>query len=175
MPANFPTKTASRVIGIDPGLQHCGWGIVEISGNQLSAIASGTISPKAKAGTAHRLQVIFAELCRAIETHMPDCAAVEESFMHNNAASAIKLGMARGMALLAPAHMGLEVSEYSARSVKKSIVGNGAADKNQIGFMVRRLLPQCEIADEHAADALAIAICHAHTANAEKQWRKVKK
>lgn len=153
---------AVRIIGIDPGLQHTGWGIIEQSGHQLRAIASGTISTTTTDDLAKRLDDIFRALCQIIETHAPTEAAIEESFMNNNAASAIKLGMARGVALLAPAHCGLIAAEYSARLIKKSLTGTGTADKTQISMMISRLMPGHKPDSSHAADALAIAICHGH-------------
>ncbi len=151
-----------KIIGIDPGLGATGWGVIEINGNILRGIAFGTISPSAKLDIAQRLDQIYSGLCDVIKDHAPLEAAVEESFMGNNAASALKLGMARGIAILAPSQSGIPVMEYSARLVKKSITGTGSADKNQISLMVGRLLPQCKTATSHEADALAIAICHAH-------------
>ena len=158
----MPDKSR-RILGIDPGLVHCGWGIISISGNKLSPVASGTIHPPANLSTAERLQILFAELSQAIALHQPQEAAVEESFLKNNAATAIKLGMARGIALLAPAQAGIPVTEYSARRIKQAVVGTGKADKTQMAYMIRALLPQCQADSEHAADALAVAICHAHS------------
>lgn len=158
----MPNPSPIRIIGIDPGLQHTGWGIIDIHGNQLRGIAHGTISPPVKAEMSERLAEIYQGLCGVLAEFKPAEAAVEESFMNNNAASALKLGMARGVAMLAPGSLQIPVAEYSARSIKKSVVGTGTADKTQIAMMVSRLLPQCKTANSHEADALAIAICHAH-------------
>ncbi len=159
-----------RILGIDPGLVHTGWGIVDCQGNQLRGIASGTISASTKLETAQRLQYIFEQLSAIITEYKPMAAAVEESFVAQNSASALKLGMARGIALLAPAAAGVPVCEYSAKLVKKAIVGTGNADKNQMFLMVQRLLKGLIIESEHAADALAIAICHGHHAQTQQKF-----
>ncbi len=152
----------TRVLGIDPGLVHTGWAVIEYAGNSLRAVACGTISPNVKLPTAERLKKIYDELLIVIETHHPETAAIEESFVAQNSATALKLGMARAVALLVPSSRGIPAVEYNAKLVKKSVVGTGTADKNQIYLMVKRLLPGIEIGSEHAADALAIAICHSH-------------
>ncbi|MEE2525902.1 crossover junction endodeoxyribonuclease RuvC [Hyphobacterium sp. HN65] len=150
-----------RILGIDPGLRHTGWGIIDVSGTRLSRVADGTISPAPDLALADRLLAIHSGLEEIIATHRPVEAAAEETFMASNAASALKLGHARAAALLAPARAGLPVAEYAARLVKKSVVGTGGADKNQIAAMIAILLPGCKAKDD-AADALAVAICHAH-------------
>lgn len=150
-----------RIIGIDPGLQRTGWGIIDVDGNRLKHVAHGVIKTVTAATLAERLRTIFDELDRLIVLWKPLSAAVEETFMNNNAASALKLGQARGVAMLAPACAGLPVSEYAANLVKKSVVGAGHADKAQVQAMIKVLLPGVEAASD-AADALAIAICHAH-------------
>ncbi|WP_421788129.1 crossover junction endodeoxyribonuclease RuvC [Hyphobacterium sp.] len=152
---------AIRILGIDPGLRHTGWGIVTVSGTRLSRIAEGRISPPVEAPLSERLMAIHSGLEVIIAEHAPHEAAAEETFMASNAASALKLGHARAAALLAPARAGLPVAEYAARLVKKSVVGTGAADKKQIAAMIAILLPGCQ-AQADAADALAVAICHAH-------------
>ncbi|MBI1327934.1 MAG: crossover junction endodeoxyribonuclease RuvC [Alphaproteobacteria bacterium] len=151
-----------RILGIDPGLQRTGWGIVSIQGNALSYIASGVIKTDGTDDVFARLVTIEQELDKVITLHQPTHAAIEETFMNNNAASAIKLGMARGAAALVPARHGLKVAEYAANTVKKSVVGAGHADKAQIQAMVKILLPQAPKSGADEADALAIAICHAH-------------
>ena len=151
-----------RIIGIDPGLRHCGWGIVEACGNRLSFVACGTISPKTGLALAIRLKTLFEELSAIINSFNPHEAAVEETFVSAGARSALHLGQARGVVLMTPAALGLPVGEYAANLVKKSIVGSGHADKNQIQLMVKTLLPGVEFKSADAADALAIAICHAH-------------
>jgi crossover junction endodeoxyribonuclease RuvC len=151
-----------RIIGIDPGLRRCGWGVIESMGNRLSFVASGTITPAVDQELALRLTVLHRELGAVIARLRPDEAAVEETFVSAGARSALQLGQARGVALMTPAAMGLPVGEYAANLVKKSIVGTGHADKSQIQLMIRTLLPTAEFKGADAADALAIAICHAH-------------
>lgn len=152
-----------RIIGLDPGLNHTGWGVIETLGNTLRYVACGRINTSAKNETmGERLNILYTHLKIVIEQHSPQEAAVEETFMNKNALSALKLGMARGVVMLAPAHAGLEVSEYSANLVKKSVSGYGHADKNQLAHMVKILLPSADLSSPDAADALAIAICHSH-------------
>ncbi len=155
-----------RIIGIDPGLRRCGWGIVESAGNRLSFVASGTVKPDVKLDLAERLKILFEDLCAVIKTFHPDEAAVEETFVSAGARSALVLGQARGIALMTPAVLGLTVGEYAANLVKKSIVGSGPADKNQVQVMINMLLPSADFNGADEADALAIAICHAHHRNA---------
>jgi crossover junction endodeoxyribonuclease RuvC len=151
-----------RILGLDPGLRNTGWGIIEYEGNRLSHIAHGVIHSQSGDELATRLSQLYDGLMGIIQAHHPDEAAVEETFVNKNPASALKLGMARGIVLLAPAQSGLVVGEYAANRVKKSVTGVGHADKNQIALMVQRLLPQCGTVSADAADALAVAICHAH-------------
>jgi len=151
-----------RIIGIDPGLGNTGWGIVDVDGSRLRHIANGVIKTNSKEPLPERLNQIFNTLCALINEWQPDEAAVEETFMNNNPRSAIKLGEARGVALLAPAHLALPVFEYAANKIKKAVVGVGHADKVQIQSMLKVIFPGCEMASTDAADALAIAICHAH-------------
>jgi len=151
-----------RIIGIDPGLRRCGWGIIESEGNRLRFVAAGTVTPTVEAGMPERLRQLFEALSELIRRFAPDEAAVEETFVSAGARSALQLGQARGVALMTPAALGLPVGEYAANLVKKSIVGAGHADKNQIQMMVKILLPTAEFKGADAADALAIAICHAH-------------
>lgn len=150
-----------RIIGIDPGLQRTGWGIIDATGNKLTHISHGVITTDAKAETAERLMAIFDGLTRQIQLWMPTEAAIEETFVNKNAASSLKLGQARGAAMVAPAKLGLAVAEYPANLVKKSVVGAGHAEKEQVQMMIKVLLPGVE-ASSDAADALAVAICHAH-------------
>jgi crossover junction endodeoxyribonuclease RuvC len=150
-----------RILGIDPGLQRTGWGVIDVDGNRLIHVAHGVIKTVTAESLAERLRTVFDELDRLIVLWKPLSAAVEETFMNNNAASALKLGQARGAAMLAPACAGLPVSEYAANLVKKSVVGAGHADKGQVQAMIKILLPGVE-AQSDAADALAVAICHAH-------------
>jgi len=151
-----------RIIGIDPGLRRCGWGVIESTGNRLGFIACGTITPPVDLMLAERLALLHAGLSALIHQYLPEEAAVEETFVSAGARSALQLGQARGVALMTPASMGLPVGEYAANLVKKSIVGSGHADKGQIQLMVRTLMPAADFKGADAADALAIAICHAH-------------
>ncbi|HEY0854468.1 MAG TPA: crossover junction endodeoxyribonuclease RuvC [Devosia sp.] len=151
-----------RIIGIDPGLRRCGWGVIESFGNRLSFVASGTITPRVDEELAVRLTALYRGLSDLIAQYRPDEAAVEETFVSAGARSALQLGQARGVALMTPASMGLPVGEYAANLVKKSIVGTGHAEKGQIQLMVKTLMPQADFKGADAADALAIAICHAH-------------
>lgn len=155
-------KRTMRLLGLDPGLNRTGWGVIESVANRLIYVADGVIESDATDTLADRLAVLHAGVVRVIAEHKPEEAAVEETFVNVNGQSTLKLGHARGVVLLAPAQAGLPVAEYAARLVKKSIVGTGRAEKNQIGHMVRCLLPGARIAGADAADALAVAICHAH-------------
>lgn len=150
-----------RIIGIDPGLQRTGWGVIEIVGNKLTHIAHGVVATSVKASTAERLAVIFDELTKLLHLWRPEEAAIEETFVNKNAASSLKLGQARGAAMVAPSMFGLSVAEYPANLVKKSVVGAGHAEKEQVQMMIKTLLYGVE-ASSDAADALAVAICHAH-------------
>jgi crossover junction endodeoxyribonuclease RuvC len=159
-----------RVLGLDPGLRHTGWGVIDVAGNRLSHVADGAIHAPTDRPLAELLVALFRQLTLVLERFAPDEAAVEESFVNKNAASTLKLGVARGVVLLAPAQRGVPVSEYSANLIKKSVVGAGHAEKAQVQLMVRRLLPGCAIAEPDAADALAVAICHAHHAATKRVW-----
>ena len=159
-----------RVLGLDPGLRHTGWGVIDVAGNRLSHVADGVVHPPTDLPLADRLVALFRELTALVERFRPDEAAVEESFVNKNAASTLRLGVARGVVLLAPAERGVPVSEYSANLIKNSVVGAGHAEKEQVQIMVRRLLPGCAIAQEDAADALAVAICHAHHSRTLRAW-----
>lgn len=151
-----------KILGIDPGLQKTGWGVIESSGNSLKYIASGTIRPNVKLSMSQRLATLYHELCLVIETHAPQEAAIEETFVNHNPASALKLGQARGVLLMIPALKNIDVAEYSANKIKKSVVGSGHAAKKQISMMVGTLLASCGTLGEDEADALAVAITHAH-------------
>ncbi len=159
-----------RLLGLDPGLRATGWGVIEADGNRLSHVADGVVRPDDSAPLAHRLAALHAELQRIVETFAPDEAAVEETFANRNPASTLKLGQARGVVMLAPAQAGIPVAEYSANVVKKSLVGAGHADKRQIGAMVRILLPGSAAESADAADALAVAVCHAHHLATRRRW-----
>jgi crossover junction endodeoxyribonuclease RuvC len=151
-----------RVLGIDPGLRFTGWGILESAGNRLRHVADGVISTEAIADVPLRLKALDAALAELLARFLPDEAAVEETYVNRNATATLKLGYARGVALLAPARRGVPVFEYGAKTVKMAVVGTGNADKVQVGLMVRRLLPGAASRRADAADALAVAICHAH-------------
>lgn len=152
---------AIRILGLDPGLRRTGWGLIVVEGSRLSHVAHGVIAPPDKLDLAARLLFLFEGIQAVIAEHAPHEAAVEETFVNANGQSTLKLGQARAAAMIAPAQAGLPVAEYAARYVKKAIVGAGAADKDQIAFMVARLLPNCGSPTADAADALAIAITHA--------------
>lgn len=150
------------ILGLDPSLSCTGWGIVAKNGNRLSHVANGQIKTDPALSLAERLVVLDRELAQAIATHGPDQAAVEEVFVNKNAQSTLKLGQARGVCLLAAARAGMPVAEYAPSVIKKSIVGTGAAEKTQVQAMLKVLLPGVKLAGSDAADALAVAIAHAH-------------
>lgn len=151
-----------RILGIDPGLRRTGWGLIESDGNRLVAIACGSLETSERAALGERLVAIHDGLIRVIEVHGPHEAAVEQTFVNSNASATLKLGQARGVAMLAPARCGLTVSEYAPNVVKKTIVGAGHGEKVQVRMMIGVLLPKAGPQSEDAADALAIAVCHAH-------------
>ncbi|MBV17769.1 MAG: crossover junction endodeoxyribonuclease RuvC [Thalassospira sp.] len=153
-----------RVLGIDPGLQRTGWGVIDLQDNRMRHVANGVVSSTQSLSLAERLDQLHTGLMEVIETWTPDEAAVEETFVNKNPVSTLKLGQARGVALLAPARSGIPVTEYTPNAVKKTVVGAGHAAKQQVEMMVSTLLPGCEIAGADAADALAVAICHAQHA-----------
>jgi crossover junction endodeoxyribonuclease RuvC len=153
---------AIRIIGIDPGLRRTGWGVVETLGNSLHFIASGTVRSDDKAALAARLKQLHDGLAAVFREHMPHEAAVEATFVNKDAVATLKLGQARGVAMLVPALAGLAVAEYAPNAVKKTVIGVGHGDKKQIHMMVKVLMPRASFDTDDAADALAIAICHAH-------------
>jgi len=152
-----------RVLGIDPGLRRMGWGIIDVSGSRISHVANGVCTGDGD-DLATRLCALFAQLERVMQSYSPECAAVEHTFVNKDAAGTLKLGQARAVALLVPAQAGLPVAEYAPNQVKKVVVGVGHAAKAQVDHMVRLQLPGVQIAGPDAADALAIALCHAHHA-----------
>lgn len=160
-----------RLLGVDPGLRKTGWGIVEAMDGRLRHVANGTIASDGEFDTPARLVQLYDGILAVIERYAPQEAAVEETFVNKNPSSTLKLGLARGVALLAPARAGLKVTEYPTNLVKKAVVGVGHAGKEQIQAMVRHLLPGIEIDGADAADALAVAICHAHHAATYGRWR----
>ncbi len=155
------TRTV-RIIGIDPGLRRCGWGVLDATDNRLAFVAAGTLTPPVDGPLARRLAALAEGLSGVLDAYAPHEAAVEETFVNAGARSALTLGQARGVVLVTPALRGLPVAEYAANLVKKSVVGTGHADKVQVGLMVKTLLPSALVKGADAADALAIAICHAH-------------
>ena len=154
-----------RVIGIDPGLRNLGWGVIDVVGARLSHVANGICHSSPGEGDgdlAQRLLTLHSQLSEVLRAHAPDAAAVEQTFVNKDAVATLKLGQARGIALLVPAQFGLTVGEYAPNAVKKTVVGVGHAAKVQVDHMVRLHLPGVVIAGPDAADALAVAICHAH-------------
>ena len=155
-------RSPIRILGIDPGLRRTGWGVVAIDGNRLSFLACGSLATDDTAALAVRLVAIHDGLRRVVDEFGPDEAAVEATFVNKDATATLKLGQARGIAMLVPAAAGLPVAEYAPNLVKKTIVGAGHSEKLQIRMMVKVLLPKADPQTDDAADALAIAICHAH-------------
>lgn len=153
---------ARRLIGLDPGLRFTGWGVVDMRGTKLTHIANGAVRSDAKLPLAERLLQLEQGLAEVFDIYAPHFAAVEQTFVNRDGAATLKLGQARAVCLLEPARRGVSVAEYAPNFIKRSVTGSGHADKNQIASMVSMLLPQAEIANEHAADALAIAITLAH-------------
>lgn len=151
-----------RILGIDPGLNKTGWGIIDADQNRLHFVASGVVKTQASLPLDARLVLIDEGIGKAVNDWQPESAAIEETFVNNNPRSTLKLGMARGVALVSAARQGLMVGEYSPNLIKKSVVGTGHAAKEQIAMMVKTLLPKSGTVTEDEADALAVAICHAH-------------
>jgi crossover junction endodeoxyribonuclease RuvC len=151
-----------RIIGIDPGLRRTGWGVIDVDGNRLIFVGCGSVETRETLPLAERLVAIHAGLARVLSEFQPAEAAVEQTFVNKDGVATLKLGQARGVAMLAPAMQGLAVAEYAPNKVKKTVVGAGHADKNQIQMMLKILLPKADPASADAADALAIAITHAH-------------
>ena len=154
--------TSIRIIGIDPGLRRTGWGIVDSDGSRLIYVASGLITSDADDALAYRLRALHEGLTGVIASFKPVEAAIEETFVNKDARATLKLGQARGVAMLAPASLGIAVAEYAPNMIKKSVVGAGHAEKDQVKHMVRMLLPKAAMNSADSTDALAIAICHAH-------------
>ncbi|HEX4261209.1 MAG TPA: crossover junction endodeoxyribonuclease RuvC [Acetobacteraceae bacterium] len=162
--------TALRLIGIDPGLRHTGWGVIEIEGSRLRHLGDGVVGTDADDAVSLRLRVLHDALAAILAEWRPHEAAVEQTYVNRNGQSTLKLGYARGIALLAPALAGLPVAEYGAMAVKQAVVGTGGAAKDQVAAMVRRLLPGAVLRRSDAADALAVAICHAHHRASRLAW-----
>jgi len=157
-----PIRQPVRIIGIDPGLRRTGWGVIETEGNRLVFIGCGSVEPPDDLPLASRLLAIHEGLAAVLGDFRPAEAAVEQTFVNKDGVATLKLGQARGVAMLAPAMFGISVAEYAPNQVKKTVVGAGHADKNQIAVMLKILLPKAEPKSADAADALAIAITHAH-------------
>ena len=151
-----------RILGIDPGLRRMGWGVIDVEGSKLSFVASGTLRPDDKLPLTLRLSALYEGLTDVLTDWEPAEAAVEETFVNKDARATLKLGQARGVAMLVPALAGLPVGEYAPNLVKKTVVGTGHGAKAQVSMMVKVLMPRASFDSEDAADALAIAICHAH-------------
>ncbi len=162
-----------RVIGIDPGLRNLGWGIIDVAGSRLSHVANGICHGTGET-LAARLLSLHGQLTAILAAHAPEAAAVEQTFVNKDGAGTLKLGQARGIALLVPAQFGLSVGEYAPNTVKKTVVGVGHAAKDQVAHMVRVQLPGVALAGADAADALAVAICHAHHGAARALVEKVR-
>ncbi len=154
-----------RILGIDPGLRKCGWGVIETLGSKLSFVACGSVEPSDKLALSERLKLLHVGLIKVVTEFAPHEAAIEETFVNKDARATLKLGAARGVAMVAPALSGISVAEYAPNQVKKTVVGSGHAEKQQIRLMIGVLLPRADPKTEDAADALAIAICHAHSRN----------
>ncbi|MGL4241866.1 MAG: crossover junction endodeoxyribonuclease RuvC [Beijerinckiaceae bacterium] len=154
-----------RILGIDPGLRKCGWGVIETMGTKLFFVACGSVEPSDKLPLSERLRAIHDGLAAVIRDFAPHEAAIEETFVNKDARATLKLGAARGAAMVPPALAGVSVAEYAPNQVKKTVVGAGHAEKQQIRMMIGVLLPKADPRTEDAADALAIAICHAHSRN----------
>jgi crossover junction endodeoxyribonuclease RuvC len=164
--------TAMRIMGIDPGLGHMGWGIVDMAGTKLAHVANGVITSRAAAGLGMRLLKLHEEVSRLIVEYRPDAMAVEQAFVYKDPNAALKLGHARAVALLAAAQAGIEIAEYTPNHIKKAVVGVGHAGKEQVQAMVKRLLPACAVTSPDAADALAAAIAHAALAGTRAKIAK---
>lgn len=159
-----------RIVGLDPGLRITGWGIIDIDGNRMRCIADGAIKTDSKRPLAERLVQLYEGIEDVLKRFGPVEAAVEETFVNKNPNSTLKLGQARGVVMLTPARAGLSVFEYTPNQVKKTVVGSGHAQKEQVQMMVKTLLPTAKIEIADAADALAVAICHANNRNTPDKW-----
>ncbi|MGB6437412.1 MAG: crossover junction endodeoxyribonuclease RuvC [Bradyrhizobium sp.] len=157
-----PIRSSVRILGIDPGLRRTGWGVIEVEGNRLLFVGCGSVEPPQDLPLASRLLAIHEGLATVLGDFRPAEAAVEQTFVNKDGVATLKLGQARGVAMLSPAMFGISVSEYAPNQVKKTVVGAGHADKNQIMVMLKVLLPKAEPKSSDAADALAVAITHAH-------------
>ncbi len=159
-----------RLLGIDPGLRFTGWGLIDVDGNRLRHVADGVIATDSTASVPDRLKMLHDALMALLTLHQPQEAAVEETYVNRNGTATLKLGYARGVALLTPALAGVPVTEYPAKTVKMAVVGTGGAEKAQVAMMVNRLLPGAILRRADASDALAVAICHAHHRSSRLAW-----
>lgn len=157
-----------RILGLDPGLRHTGWGLVEADGSRLRFLAAGAVHSRNQDPLAARLDQIYRGLAQVIDRWRPDAVAVEETVVNRNPGSSLRLGHARGVVLLAAAHGGSPVAEYGSMEVKRAVTGTGHAEKVQVAMMVKVLLPGCDAAGGDATDALAVAVCHAHHAQSRR-------
>ena len=160
--------TRTRILGLDPGLRNTGWGVIEVEGSQLHFIACGTVKSDDSLMLADRLRQLFDGLSEVVHLYQPQEAAVEETFVNKDARATLKLGQARGIAMLVPARAGLRIAEYAPNLVKKTVVGSGHAEKQQIHMMVKVLLPKSDAKSPDAADALALALTHAQHRQAQR-------
>ena len=167
--------STQRLLGLDPGLRFMGWGLIEAQNNRLTHIANGTIATSSKASLAHRLVELEAGLENILATYNPHAVAVENTFVNRDGAASLKLGQARAICLLVPARRHIPISEYAPNMIKKTVAGAGHADKQQMQTMMQLLLPQAKPDSEHATDALAVAIAHAHMAGQQKRVEAVLK
>lgn len=166
--SQLEAKQTVRILGVDPGLRRMGWGMIGFDGQALSYLASGTITSDASLSLSERLRMLYLGLSAVVDEWVPDETAVEQTFVNKDATATLKLGQARGVALLVPALAGCSVAEYAPNMVKKTVTGSGHADKSQIDAMLKLLLPKARPDTADAADALAIAICHAHNRTAKR-------
>jgi crossover junction endodeoxyribonuclease RuvC len=162
-----------RIIGIDPGLRHTGWGIIEVEGSRLSYVADGAVHSVIEDDLATRLLQIHQQVLAVLNEFKPDEAAIEETFVNKDARATLKLGQARGVVMLAPVLLKIPVAEYAPNVIKKTVVGAGHADKDQVKHMVKLLLPRATMKTADSVDALAIAICHAHHRSAHNLAAKL--
>jgi crossover junction endodeoxyribonuclease RuvC len=169
-----PIRHSVRILGIDPGLRRTGWGVIDSEGNRLSFVGCGSVEPPDTLPLAERLLAIHQGLAKVLAEFIPAEAAVEQTFVNKDGAATLKLGQARGVAMLAPAMAGLAVAEYAPNQVKKTVVGAGHADKAQIQMMLKILLPKADPRSADAADALAVAITHAHHRGAAARLKAVR-
>ena len=161
-----------RILGLDPSLSSTGWGVIEVNANRLQYVADGFIPTSPKMPIEERLDIIFNTLSEVIETYQPVEAAIEKTFLNSNPATSLKLSMARGVVILSAGHFGIPLFEFEPNKVKKALVGVGHADKNQIGTMVKILLPGCQPKNNDAADALAMAITRSHYRTFDTVYKK---